>query len=156
MKNSGNRSIEKKMIEGNIGNGGIGVITAFLLSQKHNIQSPIRFYVDTGASQTLICDSDAKRIGIDYNKLTRSPTPVCGIGGDVCAYDLDNCMLVFKFNRGGGGLQIEYLDSVLILRHEFDSEKDRAKIMVLPSLLGLDILKRYRLSFCNYSVRLEK
>ena len=141
------------MIEGNIGNGGIGVITAFLLSQKHNIQSPIRFYVDTGASQTLICDSDAKRIGIDYNKLPRSPTPVCGIGGDVCAYDLDNCMLVFKF---GTRLQIENVDSILILRHESDSEKERAKIMVLPSLLGLDILKRYRLSFCNYSVRLEK
>jgi hypothetical protein len=140
-------------IEGNIGNGGLGVITAFLLSQKHNIQSPISFYVDTGASQTLICDKDAKRIGIDYNKLPRSPVPVSGIGGDVSAYDLDNCMLVFKF---GTRLQIENVDSILILRHESDSEKERAKIMVLPSLLGLDILKRYRLSFYNYSVKLEK
>lgn len=133
-------------ITGGIGFGGLGYITAYLTVPSLGIEGTVRFFVDTGASQTTLSDIDADRLGIDYTKLTRAKQPTIGINGKIFPFVMDDCWLSFRFNNS---LHIEFVDAIQVL------ECDKA-LPPRPSLLGLDVLKRYCISFEKDQIILEK
>jgi Aspartyl protease len=126
---------------------GLYTIVASLKSPSLSVSAPIRFIVDSGASHTMIGISDAQKLGIDYNILELSPRPLKGIVGSTNAFLLKDCKLLFTDNDSGK-IYPEDLDSVLVLSPFREDDKEKGKIMMsTPSLLGIDVLKKYRISF---------
>ena len=132
-------------IEGNIREAGLGFVSAFFILEKLGIEQLISFLVDTGASRTTISDTDAEIINIEYSSLKKSPKPLVGIGGNCDAYIISNCYLFFKL---GNSAHIEYLDYALVSKCP--------KRPIEQSLLGMDILSRYKIYFLGKKIILEQ
>jgi hypothetical protein len=49
----------------------------------------------------------------------------------------------------------EQLENVLIMRHQLGSDSDKKTMMRFNSLLGLDILRKYKINFSNMTVFIE-
>jgi gag-polyprotein putative aspartyl protease len=128
-------------IFGERGQANLFYITTLVWSPTINKLSTIRFYVDTGATLTMISEKDALRNGIDFRRiLVKSTDQVKGIGGRVSAYRLPLCRIVFLTDTG---INAEDLDYVNILSNEKQSQEEPIEL----SLLGLDILIRYKIYF---------
>jgi len=134
-------------IVGGIGNGNLGFISAVLIIPSLGINAPIRFYIDTGASGTVIARKDAERVGIDKNKL--KSLAVCGVGGMATAYALPKSLLAFRFTDC---MHIEYVNSAMVL----DSTAVGKQNYEAPSLLGIDVLKNYSIRYTKNQVIIEK
>ena len=84
---------------------------------------------------------------IDYSKLTRKQDSL-GIGGSAESYVADSCHLYF-----GEGIESIDVTPVKFLRQ---LDVDKADQERYPSLLGMDVLINYRISFTESKVILEK
>jgi hypothetical protein len=120
---------------------------AVLESDFLGINETVEFLVDTGASRTTICDKDAMKLGINYNRLERFSDGMLGVGGVVNAYILRDVGLIFL--REDERSHIESFERIYVLKHAMLDDK----IMRLPSILGRDMLNKY--SFI-YDKRREK
>jgi len=138
----------RSIIEGHYGDGDLSFVTAYLISEKPKIEGSIRLYVDTGASRTIVNSFDAEKIRINYNKLKKYPYPVSGISGPIKPYYIEDCILIFGENQIK-----EYLDQVLVIPPQQD---ENSKIIHPPSVVGLDVLRKYRISFTEEKVILER
>lgn len=119
-------------------------IDVTLLCPSRNLKHTLRLLIDTGASRTTIVDTDAAAMGLDYERLDQLPDGAVGIGGAVTTYILSDVRLVFESDQG---LHEERLEYVLVLKHTFRGRKAREqaeRIKALPSLLGRDIINRFR------------
>ena len=107
----------------------------------------ILLVVDTGTAITTINEFDARQMKIDYSKLQRKQDSL-GIGGSAESYVADSCHLYF-------GEEIESVDvkPVKFLRQLNVDKADQERY---PSLLGMDVLVNYRISFTESKVILEK
>ena len=132
---------------------GCAFIQVHLVSSKLFLDQPINFLVDTGASRTVISDRDALFLMIDYKKLRKNSEKLSGIGGSVETYTLDDTILIFKTDTG----QLEIKLPILFLNHDLVSmkEEDQIKVLRIPSLLGRDILNRFRLIYSEPENKLE-
>ncbi len=103
----------------------------------------LSFLIDTGASATTILDPDLKRLGIDWNSLTKAPRPLGGIGGTVETRLINDGRLFF---RTGSGETVAEKLTIYAAKHDQDRLDKHGKqlVMQLPCLLGRDILQRYR------------
>lgn len=120
-------------------------VEATLLCPALGLKKSLRFLIDTGASRTNLLDTDAEALGLDYAKLKKLKDGAVGIGGTVDTYILPDVRLVFESSQG---LQEERLEQAFVLRHVFRGKKTREqkeRIRALPSLLGRDIINRFRL-----------
>ena len=101
----------------------------------------IEFLVDTGASRTTLLDKDVICLGIKYDKLRRYEQDLSGIGGSVETYVVDDSLLLF----GEYAMKIP----VFVARHPLETmdKKERIKILRFPSILGRDVINRFRLIF---------
>lgn len=106
----------------------------FVLGQQELV-SDISFLVDTGADSSMLMPADAVRMGTDYSKLTRKVESV-GIGG-VAQTFVEEAALVFS--EPGRFLYVYFID----LRITAPS----SEIMDLPSLLGRNVLDRWRMTY---------
>lgn len=68
------------------------IISIPALGVEHNLE----LLMDTGATKTTILDSDARRLGIPYSKLSRLKQPLLGLGGLVETYVAKDVILYFK------------------------------------------------------------
>ena len=118
------------------------------------ILGAIRFIIDTGSSHTIISIPDAIRVGIDHNKLEPSMIPVHGIGGSADVLALKKCRLYFT-DHDTGRPYPEDLESVLVISPFVDDVEKRQTVWSIPSLLGIDVLKKYHISFTSMSVYLD-
>ncbi len=100
-----------------------------------NIESNISFLVDTGADRTILMPDDTIRSGIDVSKL-HGCEPVGGVGGTLTTFH-EHALLVFSESKKNLYL---YKLSVLIA----PLGEPLAKT---PSLLGRDILDRWRMTY---------
>lgn len=107
-----------------------------LLIPRLEIQSDISFLVDTGADKTTLLPADGLRMGVAYEALTRSPSPSVGIGGTSHNYAEQAVAL---FNEPGTTLYAYQIDLEII--------KPKDSLMGLPSLLGRDVLNRWRMRY---------
>ncbi len=99
--------------------------------------------IDTGASVTTILDPDLVRLKIGWNRLPEAPRPLAGIGGTVETRLLEDGRILFR--TMSGETAIEKL-AIHVARHDLSrlDIRGRELVMQLPSLLGRDVLGRYR------------
>ncbi len=118
-----------------------GYINAHIISPSLGIDETIEFLVDTGATRTTLLDKDAIFLGLDYNNLRKHNQNVSGIGGSVETFIIDDATLIL------GSKQIHL--SVFVVRHALGNlnKEDKIKILRIPSLLGRDVINRFRLVF---------
>src|SRR5207247_7700412 len=91
--------------------------------------------VDTGASRTSISSKDARTIGLNYSTLTRAEDST-GIGGRLKSYLLSGISLVFEDTKSS--YHVERLPTIIAMKGADDA---------VPSLLGVDVLKKYKVYF---------
>jgi len=103
--------------------------------------------VDTGTAITTINEFDAREMKIDYSKLTRNQDSL-GIGDSAESYIADSCHLYF-----GEGIESLYVKPVKFLKQIHVKKADQERY---PSLLGMDVLRNYKISFTASQVILEK
>ena len=119
----------------------IGFINAHLISEEMRIDEMIEFLVDTGASRTTLLDKDAIYLGINYGRLRKSEQDMSGIGGSVETYVIDDSVILF----GENSIKIP----VFVLKHPLEemNREERIKILRFPSILGRDVINKFRLIF---------
>lgn len=125
--------------------GDFGFVNAHLISKLAGIDETIEFVIDTGATKTVILDKDAITLGIDYKKLRRYQRDFVGIGGSIETYVIEDAVLLFKSEKG----EVEIKIPIFVLRHPLKkmSKDEEARVLRLPSLLGRDVINRFRLIF---------
>lgn len=126
-------------IEGTIENDGHAYVSAFIALDGVKKVFPIVFLVDLGATVTTILEGDCMRLGIDCDKLQKTPLQTVIPGGKADTYELRDVVLIFETKDGE--LDFERLERVDVIRPRPDS-------VLLPfSLLGIDIISRFKLSY---------
>ncbi len=103
--------------------------------------------VDTGTAITTINEFDAREMKIDYSKLKKNQDSL-GIGGQAESYLADSCHLYF-----GEGIESVDVQPVRFLKQ---GSIEIAIQERYPSLLGMDVLKNYKISFTESKVILDK
>jgi len=107
--------------------------------------SPIRFAVDTGAEATCMMDRDIARIGLKYSQMSKSPRQLIGVGGAGPKSLLIRGVTI-EFSDSDTPDHRETLESIIAVRHpRYRLPRKKAVIEQLPSLLGVDILHKYRI-----------
>jgi hypothetical protein len=130
------------MIRGRFGNtSGRPFLEALVIFQDLNIKSGISFLVDTGADRTVIMPADWKRLGIDCKKLGK-PELATGTSGNCLNYPTQAFILV------------EDKKTLLVYDVEVFITEDHPEIADLPSLLGRDVLARWRMNYSPGKKRL--
>ena len=135
-------SIESRLIT-----GWLPFIYAKFICDQLQIIRDILLVVDTGTAITTINEFDAREMKIDYAKLTKKQNSL-GIGGSTESYLADSCHLYF-----GEGIESVDVKPVKFLRQRNVEKVDQERY---PSLLGMDVLKNYKISFTDSKVILEK
>lgn len=120
---------------------GTGFVNIHLISESMEIDETIEFLVDTGASRTTMLDKDAIYLGLDYNKLTKYKENLSGIGGSISTYVIEDASLIL------GDAQMDL--PVFVGKHPIEkmSKEESIKILRIPSLLGRDVINKFRLIF---------
>lgn len=127
--------------------GWLPFIYAKFICDQLQVNKDILLVVDTGTAITTINEFDARQMKIDYSKLTRKQDSL-GIGGSAESYVADSCHLYF-----GEGIESVDVKPVKFLRQLNVDKADQERY---PSLLGMDVLINYRISFTESKVILEK
>ena len=99
-----------------------------------NVAGHVSFLFDTGADKSLLMPLDAQRLGIDYDVLQRTE-PTTGVGGQMESY-VEPALVVFANN-----------DELYIYSIEISISTPAPEIMRLPSLLGRDVIDRWRVLY---------
>ena len=134
-------------IEGRLITGWLPFIYAKFICDQLHINRDILLVVDTGTAITTINEFDAREMKVDYSKLTRNQDSL-GIGGSAESYLADSCHLYF-----GEGIESVDVKPVKFLRQLNVNKADQERY---PSLLGMDVLRNYKISFTDSKVILEK
>jgi predicted aspartyl protease len=134
-------------IEGRLISGWLPFIYAKFICDQLQVNMDILMVVDTGTAITTINEFDARQMKIDYSKLTRNQDSL-GIGGSAESYIADSCHLYF-----GEGIESVDVKPAKFLRQINVGKADQERY---PSLLGMDVLRNYKISFTESKVVLEK
>ena len=121
-------------------------IYAQITSRTLSEGGAVAFLIDTGASVTILMDRDRERLGLDWNKLDRTNRTLTGIGGTVDTRIIKDGTLLF---RTESEQVVRERLPIHVAKHD-NSSMDRhgnERVLLLPSLLGRDIIERYRLVY---------
>lgn len=118
-------------------------ITAVLAIPNLRVTHKIEFLIDTGATRTAILDRDAATVGIPYSRLSRMKAPLLGLGGVVGTYAAKHAEIYFKADNSSE--HKETLQELVVVKH-MDVD---GNVLRIPSVLGRDILNKYRLIYDN-------
>lgn len=101
----------------------------------------MEFLIDTGASKTTLLDKDAIFLDLNYDDLKKHSQNVSGIGGSVETFIVDDSTLLLD--------SVEIRVPIFVLRHDIENlnKEERIRILRLPSLLGRDVINRFKLIF---------
>ena len=128
------------MIRGFFRNGA-GFVNVHLISESMDIDETVEFLADTGASRTTLLDKDAIYLDLDYNKLPKYKENLSGIGGSISTYVIEDASLII------GSIQMDM--PVMVGRHPVEkmTNEELIRTLRIPSLLGRDVINRFRLIF---------
>ena len=147
---------DTKKIVGDIGIGGLGYINAIVMSRHNRIYSPIRFCVDTGCSVTIISHLDALRIGLDYSNnksLQKSDQQTINGVRAFIPYILSGAEILF--NSEGTSI-LEYVGNIHVMPPPATTTSRANDESNQISLLGVDVLKKFTISFSQNNIILGK
>lgn len=121
-------------------------IYAQIESRILGLKGTVAFLVDTGSSVTTIMDRDRERLGINWNRLEKTRRPLAGIGGTVDTRIIRHGTLVF---RAETGREVRENLPIHVARHDLTrlDRKGIEGVLQLPSLMGRDVMERYRLVY---------
>ena len=128
----------------------------FLVTLKSKwFEEKVWLLADTGAARTTILDLDLQQLDPKKVILEPAPTPLIGIGGSVRSFVVQDVDIVFESDKGDFLL---YQD-IWAIQHDLNRlpPEEVSRILRLPSVLGRDIINRFRF-MSNYSsgeVKLE-
>lgn len=132
------------MLRGRFGNtSGRPYIAGRLVIPRLNLRSDISFLVDTGADSTVLLIDDAAKMKIDYTRLRRGKHDSVGIGGTMRPY-VERAIVTFE--EAGKRLYAYEIQLAIAPFHQ--------QLRRVPSLLGRDILDRWRMSYSPSKDRL--
>ncbi len=94
---------------------------------------PIEFLLDTGADVTMIAPVDGRKLGVDYGSITDWRSSMRGVGGVARTAPRT---VSLSFREDDGAIR-QYRLEVALMEDAPDSEW-------IPSLLGQDVLRRWR------------
>jgi hypothetical protein len=146
---------DTKKIVGDIGIGGLGYVNAILMIRPNRIYSPIRFCVDTGCSVTIISHLDALRIGLDYSNnksLQKSDQQTINGVRAFMPYILSCAEILF--NSEGTSI-LEYVGNIHVMPPPTTTSRANDESNQI-SLLGVDVLKKFTISFSQNNIILGK
>jgi len=147
---------DTKKIVGDIGIGGLGYVNAIIMSRSNRIYSPIRFCVDTGCSVTIISHLDALRIGLDYSNnksLQKSDQQTINGVRAFIPYILPGVEILF--NSEGTSI-LEYVGNIHVMPPPLTTISMANDESNQISLLGVDLLKKFTISFSHNNIILDK
>ncbi len=121
-------------------------IKVLLISKNSNIRKFLDLHIDTGASSTIILDKDARYLGLDIKSLKKAKRNIGGIGGLIDTYLIKDAIMIFKTEEG---MIYEERLNLLVGVHKLNklTEKERRLIIRFPSLLGRNVLRKFRLIY---------
>jgi len=119
-------------------------VRATVVSKSLELRHVVSFLVDTGAGVTTLLDRDVKRLRIDVEKLKRVERGLFGIGGSLTTYLIEDSALLFLSSNGEA---VEERLRIYVGVHNVEKlcEAERKSILELPSLLGRDLIYRFKL-----------
>ena len=147
---------DTKKIVGDIGIGGLGYVNAVVMSRPNRIYSPIRFCVDTGCSVTMISRLDALRIGLDYGdnrSLEKSDQLTINGVRAFIPYILPRAEILF--NSEGTSI-LEYVGNIHVMPPSPATTSRANDETNQISLLGVDVIKKFTISFSQDNIILGK
>ena len=98
-----------------------------------DLHDSVSFLVDTGAEVSSIMPTDGRRLFIDYDALSGEKASIVGVGGSV--ESIVSPALIY-FTEDNGRVRLYRIDVTIM--------PDLPELHGLPSLLGQDILSRWR------------
>ena len=107
-----------------------------LILPRLGITGDVSFCVDTGADRTVLMPTDGQVMRIDYSQLEEDPHPSVGMGG-VTFNCIEPALVIFT--EPGRFLYAYHIDLVI--------DPPDPDIVDLPSLLGREILNRWRMTY---------
>lgn len=134
-------------IEGRLVPGWLPFIYVKFICDQLEINKDILMVIDTGTAITTINEFDARGMKVDYSKLTKNQNSL-GIGGQTESYLAESCHLYF-----GEGIESVDVQPVKFLKQSNVEKADQERY---PSLLGMDVLRNYKISFTKSTVTLER
>ena len=130
------------MLTGRFGDtSGRPYFEGLVLLPRLRLNGHVWFIFDTGADTSLLMPMDARRIGISFSDLQESEKTL-GIGGASVNYS-ERALLAFEGDNQLYGYEIE-----LKICQPSD------EILTIPSLLGRDIIDRWRVTYDKPNLRL--
>lgn len=124
------------MLRGRFGDtSGRPYLEGRLVLPRLQVQGDISFIVDTGADRTVLMPVDALRLGVDYTKLTGGK-PTVGVGG-----------IAKMFQESGAAVFLEGSRTLHLYFIEVRIASFTPEIADIPSLLGRDVLDRWRMHY---------
>ena len=100
--------------------------------------------MDTGASLTNLMHRDISGLNLDYTKLEKGGK-ARGIGGTRTIYWLKGVTITFADSDPPN--HEEVLDRVAVFKTRTKNAVREAELHALPSLLGIDVLRKYTITF---------
>ncbi len=128
----------------------IGDAPYFPVHLRHEeFEGAVWLLADTGASRTTLLDRDVGLWGLPSEALAPALLPTVGIGGSVRSFVLRDVEITFASDKGDFIVRQE----LWVVQHDLDKlpPEEVARILRLPSVLGRDIINRFRLT-CDYEV----
>lgn len=140
-------------IRGQNGPFELGYVDCQISGRNPQFNMPLTLAVDTGCTRTTIMDKDAAVLNLNYRKLDKVDKGILGIGGKSRGWFLGEITINFPTSEPPN--HAEHLPSILISKHIARTEKRRNEINAVPSVLGLDLLRKSRIAFDSQGVILE-
>jgi hypothetical protein len=100
------------------------------------------FLADTGATRTLLSAFDAKMLGVRAEHLEPTEKMIVSLGGSLSCFRASNVRLTLDADEGYVPLSID----LYVARYEWErlEENEIDRLFRLPSIMGRDILNRFR------------
>lgn len=119
-------------------------------------QGLVWLLADTGASRTTLLDRDIRVLGVPAEAMEPALLPIVGIGGSVRSFLVRDVEITLASDGG----DISLRQDLWIVQHDLERlpSEEVSRILRLPSLLGRDLINRFRFR-CDYQsgiVQLER
>ena len=115
--------------------------------QSAYFQGLIWLLADTGASRTTLLDRDVRLLGIQSEILEPALLPIVGIGGSVRSFLVRGVEVTLTSDEG----DVVQRQDLWVVQHDLSQlpPEEVSRILRLPSVLGRDLINRFRFS-CDY------
>lgn len=110
-------------------------------------QGLVWLLADTGASRTTLLDRDVRLLGITAESLEPALLPIVGIGGSVRSFLVRQVEITLASDEGDVVLR----QDLSVVQHDLERlpPEEVSRILRLPSVLGRDVINRFRFT-ANY------